>query len=192
MRLLVCAFGMMFCSCDHSDVHKVCVNHLEPDSACGTGFFIESEVMMAAYHVIAASEDNVVTVIGPGVNITSSDWDCDEDADVCEVYFDEKITEHVMPLCRDIPDVGAEVDYIGFSRSKRRKTESTTFTREVFSPSTQIMFLEFDSAFRPGFSGGPIISVKDCCVFGMILGAWGYDETKGRGVFLGSYRGGQK
>jgi len=188
MKSFVFLFFVLLIGCEYSDIHKVCVNYLESDSVCGTGFFVESDVLLTAYHVVAKTKDNVLTVVGPGVNKTSHTWDCDEDADICEIYFDEEITEHFLPVCKNIPSVGAEVDVVGYPGFKR-KIRTTIFNKVVedFSNDHQIMFLEFENDFVPGFSGGPVIAVNYGCVFGMALGMWGYDLSKGKGLFLENY-----
>jgi len=166
MRCLVLAAIIMSACADYPDVIKVCVNRREDNEACATGFFVAPDTVVTARHVLDKSCDDVLTLIGPGIDETVSYFRYKPPNDYVEGVSPHDITGNIMPVCNKLV-IGAEVVALGNpTRWREPKELHGELIRVV--PETNKLFLSLLT--EPGFSGGPVIDVEQGCVIGSVIG----------------------
>jgi len=149
---------------DYPNVTKVCVNYLNRDAHCGTGFFIDGDRLITARHITDQARNNVLTLVGPGPNETTYKFEYFNDLDVVEAELDGDIAESYFDICDSII-VGAPVDMVA-RRGRFRDVEVIKGTVLFYTPD----YIILQNAVEPGFSGGPIVDFERRCVIGSIIG----------------------
>lgn len=184
VSVLLISFIMVVGCAEPTNVMQVCTKNRGGGNSCASGFFIASDTLVTAGHLMDNSKNGELFIREPGINTKTKNITYIEGKDVLVAKFDHNVTEDICPLCDTVED-GANVELLGVLKSS---LSGDDIERKL----SKIEFIEddmiwMDIQLKGGFSGGAVVDIDKeyPCVIGMIA-VHSEDFYLGAEIFLKS------
>jgi hypothetical protein len=167
--LIICFVLISNCSCDHS-VHKTVKTRVYCGKLKwykGTGFFVDTDKLFTAAHIVTKTTNDKVTLIDV-INEEkerSREYTFNSTLDTALIKTSEFYCSDPWTLCPNLENV-ENVHIIGIINDKMKILKTTV---QRFADGNIYLNIEISE----GYSGAPIIDNKQNCVIGLVSGNYG-------------------